>query len=396
LPVPDAKETFRIATQKVRQDTGAKQRLEVRRQRKDRNRRISAAVLSIVIVLLVAAALVQSYDNGPTPGTSPTPIRTSSYRLAYDRAGQFYVANANAAQPVRIITGADPGRDPCGDGYGGPVWSPDGRYLAFRCGVTSVTIADPTGRVVSSFRVGMGWHVSWSPDSTSVAVWARRSDVLGHHRTIGIYAIDGTLEKVLPVPLGFSGDYDPSWSPDGQSIFVQDVEIPVDGSPPRIAAPRDPQALCCPIAYSPDGTRVAYIGGDPSHPIVVSPTSGSGGELSLASDAQDPAWSPSGERIAFEVGRGQTYSSAEDVLPTAEIRTVDVATGTVTSVLTLGSGYVVHVIGFSPDGDRILFARTDAFSKRDGHSHPELWSVGTDGSDPQLLVAGANSGAWQP
>ena len=45
------------------------------------------------------------------------------------------------------------------------------------------------------------------------------------------------------------------------------------------------------------------------------------------------------------------------------------------------------VIGFSSDGDRILFSRRDG-----GVS--SLWSVRTDGSDPHLLVKGADWGEW--
>ena len=67
---------------------------------------------------------------------------------------------------------------------------------------------------------------------------------------------------------------------------------------------------------------------------------------------------------------------------------LDVASGSVVSLADLGKTYWFNV-KFSPEGDQILFTRTDA---ADGMS---LWSVHTDGSDPHRLVAGTGWGDWQ-
>ena len=45
-------------------------------------------------------------------------------------------------------------------------------------------------------------------------------------------------------------------------------------------------------------------------------------------------------------------------------------------------------IKFSPEGDQILFTRTEARAS-------SLWSVHVDGSDPHRLVAGTGWGDWQ-
>ena len=93
-------------------------------------------------------------------------------------------------------------------------------------------------------------------------------------------------------------------------------------------------------------------------------------------------WSPTGDRIAFDAGpvpSGRTSS-----------RMVDVASGTVTSLATRRGTEPLHVIRFSPDGDRILFSRTDA-----NYAGTSLWSVRADGSDSQLLVTGTGWGDWQ-
>jgi Tol biopolymer transport system component len=66
---------------------------------------------------------------------------------------------------------------------------------------------------------------------------------------------------------------------------------------------------------------------------------------------------------------------------------VDVASG---QLKTLRTGVeAIAPLAFSPEGDRILFSQGDATGTA------SLWSIKTDGSDPRLLVAGADWGDWQ-
>jgi Tol biopolymer transport system component len=175
------------------------------------------------------------------PSVTSTRVDTASLgALAYGVDGDIYVADWDGANPVRIADGRPPNGGPgCGPAqYGGEgsIWSPDGRYLAYRYGSCqvdpTVIISDPDGNVVASFPGG-GWLISWSPDSTRVAVWIR-----GWPKRIGVYGLDGERQAVLTVPPGMMapGDYDPVWLPDGASLMVPyGVEIPLDGSTPRCA-----------------------------------------------------------------------------------------------------------------------------------------------------------------
>ena len=68
----------------------------------------------------------------------------------------------------------------------------------------------------------------------------------------------------------------------------------------------------------------------------------------------------------------------------------NVATGADTSLLDVTRSEGLHVIEFSPDGDRILFTR-------DVDGGPSsLWSVGVDGSDLRRLVDGIDWADLQP
>jgi Tol biopolymer transport system component len=311
---------------------------------------------------------------------TPTPSPGSLGALAYGVDGDIYVAEWDGSNPVRIADGRPPGDcHDIGEYWGeGPIWSPDGRYLAYRhedCDGPQfwwdVVISDREGNVVASFP-SEGWLISWSPDSTRVATWVRWSE------TLAVYGLDGERQAVLTLPPGLmaSGDYDPVWSADGASLMVpHGVEIPLDGSTPRkLPWAADQHALM--EAYSRDGSRLAYM---TRGSFVVAAADGSNAQEVFGEFVWDPIWSPAGNRIAFTSGNG------------SELRVLDVATGTVT--LLTGKDwpeFTFRVIDFSPKGDRILFSKTED----DGAGVSSLWSVNADGSDLRRLVTGTSWGDW--
>jgi Tol biopolymer transport system component len=90
-------------------------------------------------------------------------------------------------------------------------------------------ISDAEGNVLATFPTGRGWQIAWSPDSTRIAVW---DDFFGG--TIGVYGLDGARQTQLTMPPGWSptGDRDPVWMPDGTSLRVENVVVPLDGGSP--------------------------------------------------------------------------------------------------------------------------------------------------------------------
>ena len=147
---------------------------------------VAAGVLLGLVTLLASACAPSTRDgssptpdgSSPTPSSSPgevthTPGRMGS--LAYGADGDVYVADWDGSNPVRIANGVagGNGRGPAGYHGEGSIWSPDGRYLAFRGGIDqssrvpghgTVYVSDPKGHRVTSFP-GEGWVLSWSPDS---------------------------------------------------------------------------------------------------------------------------------------------------------------------------------------------------------------------------------------
>jgi Tol biopolymer transport system component len=347
----------------------------------------SMALLALLLIaalvggaILVGARLFQ---------TAPWPAGRLGH-LAYGIDGRIYLADWDGRNAVRIADGqptsAADGSRCDGDRGEGPMWSPDGQHLAYRsdsgdrCAET-VVITDPATKAVASFP-GTGWLVSWSPDSTRVASW------IDFGKTIGIYGVDGVRQALLTAPTGCAlpGDFDPVWSPDGRSVVVWPCALPIDGTTPRRLPDADPRAHEQ-WAYSPDRSRVAFVTTDINGQgsLVVADADGSHDRVLVAVGVTvgglRPMWSPTGDRIAFSTG---SPLSEPD-----EIRIVDVATGNVTPLAAVRGVGASHLLGFSADGDHVLFWQADA---ADVHS---LWTVDADGSNARLLVAGTDWGDWQ-
>jgi Tol biopolymer transport system component len=322
-------------------ERGDFERLLGRRDRKQRNRRIRAGAVGVIVALVTGMILARSLISDSIPAdrpVEPRPVPAASGALVYALDGDIYVADPDGSNAVKIADGR-PAEDCAfiGEYWAeGSMWSPDGRYLAYRytdCSSTEfrwggVVISDAEGNVLAKFP-SMGWKIAWSPDSTRVAVWD------GLFETIGVYGVDGARQTQLTMPRGStgSGDRDPMWTLDGTSLVVDNVELPLDGGTPR-RLPGDAETYS-PAGDSPDGSHYAYVD---HRSLMVARSDGSGS----------------------------------------------------VTLLTVGRGTFLGAIGYSPQGNRILFSRIEDR----GRGESSLWSIGVDGSDARLVVAGTTQGEW--
>jgi WD40 repeat protein len=358
-----------------------------------------AAVLitvGLLALLLAAAALLV--------GTRLTIHPPNRGLLAYVLNDDIYLADQDGAHPRKVADGA-PWTNGAGGGPsflfgdGGPAWAPDGRHFLFfdvqgPAGQGTGHIADASGHVVSS--IPKIWvDATWSPDSTRIEAWTGGSEWIGTTQ-ISLFGIDGAVQESLPLPAGYvrARESPGFWAPDGQSVYVRLLEeagqysfvgplgppwqLPVDESAPRRLAEDDLIARSLgDVSFSPDRSRMAanVAGG-----LVVANADGTDLRVVVPAGGSGPIWSPTAKQVAY-------VSSAEP--GTDDIQVVDIARGTSRTVV---AGLQVNgrgLLGWSPTGDRVLFAGLD----QKGSS---LWSIKADGTDRKLLVPGADGGAWQP
>jgi len=112
-----------------------------------------------------------------------------------------------------------------------PVWSPDGRYIAFwriLKGETGIYIIPALGGAERRVRkalweeqgfyeaLGSAGRLSWSPDGKLLA-FADRASRNEPASSIFLLALDSQEVRRLTSPLG-RGDFDPAFSPDGQTL----------------------------------------------------------------------------------------------------------------------------------------------------------------------------------
>lgn len=345
------------------------------------------AAVALVAALAVAAALVGSRLIGHQP---------TGRLLAYEMNGDIYLADQAGASPKMVADGVqwtDAGGGPSylfGDG--GPVWAPDGRHFLFydsrgAAATPQLTghIADASGHVVASIP-NIWVDATWSPDSTRIEAWTGGSAWIGTTQ-ISIYGIDGVLQATLALPDGYVRwrEYPGSWAPDGRSVWarlaIDEVwQLPLDGSAPRRLAEDDLVARSHgDVRFSPDGTRMV---GNVVGTLFVANADGTDLRAVGPAGASGPIWSPTGMQVAY-------LRVIDADAQIADIGVVDIVSGAdrtvVASLKINGPG----LLGWSPAGDRILFA---GLNNQDRSS---LWSIGADGTDRKLLVAGAEGGAWQ-
>jgi Tol biopolymer transport system component len=267
-----------------------------------------------------------------------------------------------------------------GSGHSRPVFSPDGRWLAYlqdSNGVTDVVVSGPTGeapRVLNVAAIGSIGHFGWMPDSKAV-IAVVGADILafdlqgtGSSRTI-FKGADGTqfngiydnLADIFRPPHGdellFIGN-----GTKGAGVYRQKlaggapVAVVTDQTVPSVWNSNQSGAQ-----WSPDGKRIAVTIHPPETPdfgrAYIVNADGSGlrrvGRDDIPGsiiDDEHLSWSPDGTRIAF--GRWINDADPGNNVDPRPVTIVDVAT----NVETEASNVELNGLSWSwsPDGSSII------------------------------------------
>ncbi|MFF0463851.1 TolB family protein [Streptomyces mexicanus] len=204
---------------------------------------------------------------------------------------------------------------PTGEGlpqseYDSPVFSPDGRHLAFisEDGFGDVWVANPDGSEARPVAMDVqdpdGWvsQLAWGPDSDML--YLGFTSMPGHDRLrLMKVNLDGSgLGYVLPdQPNVYDGQ--PSVSPDGTLAFLRGGTIEMYD--PRQGGAPTPVTSGLQPAYSPDGTKLAFTRMSSGGLQVFVRDLASGSETQITDDpggVMFPSWSPDGRKLAYLSG----------------------------------------------------------------------------------------------
>ena len=147
-------------------------------------------------------------------------------------------------------------------------WSPDGRQIVFRSwrdGKSQLYMMNADGTAQHRVLVEEGWTPSWSPDGTRIAFEGGSVDSF-----IDVVNVDGTGLRRLTTS---GAENEPAWSPDGTRIAFSEYScgcnsgaledgiwsVPIAGGVPKLLVDGSDTFADSP-AWSPDGTRLGYVG----------------------------------------------------------------------------------------------------------------------------------------
>jgi WD40 repeat protein len=294
-------------------------------------------------LLVAAAVLVALMAVALSAGTNQPPVGPG--RIVFVRDGDLFISEVDGSGQTRIATGGATGAK---FGYLTAAWSPDSRHIAavrdvggasLTPGVDLITAVGTLVRTVA-LDAGCGPSLSWSPDSTAVAIAACPATVPRDT----IEPVESGI-RLLIAGLDASADREVSLPPEWQSVASARPEVWIR---PDLWA-----------RWSPDGRWIAIwaiVAGQSGRYLVAADESGTRRieELTdnLVGRVDSLDWSPDGRSLAIS---GNWVGCVEEVC----VGIVDSQGGPATSVVEHPPDGDPNTHGklafaeFSPDGDRV-------------------------------------------
>jgi Tol biopolymer transport system component len=301
----------------------------------------------------------------------------------------------------------------------GPVWSPDGRFIAAHYApagsnpndnreIWVFPLSGARSRAGEPIKIALpratlNMLAGWTPDGELGAFIETEShEAIFTVPASGGRAFQVTREGMYP--------YYPRWSPDGERVYLRWVEregddfhvrmafVPAEGGEPvevnaRFERQVTPKVPGGGFNVSPDGERIVIVGReqgvDPEvgADVWAFPLDG-GPPIRLTSDESyedNPCWSPDGQSVAFI-----DWSRKSEDEGFRAIFLVPAQGGEIKQLSVEADSVVQGAIAFSPDGERIAF-----------FSNGQIKTIPVDGGQSEVLVDAPGTGrrselVWSP
>ena len=280
-----------------------------------------------------------------------------------------------------------------------PVWSPDGREIAFlrlpavaeeRFHLIIVSMGDGTER-----EVGRVWGgLDWSPDGQFFAV--SESDHPGKSTGISLISRDGKVRLPLSRPTADLNTFDstPRFSPDGQSIaFLRwvndhsaDLHVVDISSGRTIQLTSDGRSIGD-LQWNPNGEEIIFVSNRGGSKQLWKVPSGGGEPKTVVNVPPDIDHFDISSRT-FQLAYSRSVQDMD-----IRVRPIPTAAGSSEPPCTIRSSSIEHSPNFSPDGRHLSF-------ESDRLGTAEIWISRNDCSEPVPLTSfnlpGLGSSRWSP
>ena len=329
-----------------------------------------------------ARALTQQGSSEPAFSPDGKRIAYSVWTKGFEKdpdhfwPRQVWVTSIDGGDPIQVY------QSPPSDHIRGPIWSPDGKLLAF---VTGTALHDGCEEIIF-VSIGADGRTLGNPAKLKLteATYYKLCG-WGTDNAIGVVMSTPQLEALYSVPASGGKAIQltpkdamiPSWTPDGKRIYFDgcnvgecgEIEyVPASGGKvTRIPVKSEHRyVVSLPIgsvSVSPDGKMLLFVGGLSGkgtdrklHMFTVPVDGGNLAEIPTGmEDLAQPCWSPDGKSIAF-IGGEQTPK--KDVMP-YQIYIMSAQGGKPRQLTSLNDRVDETKIAWSPDGKHIAYYSTD-------------------------------------